>query len=66
MAGVGNCFRSQWVVEGYLAHLFSQGRGHRLWAGGGDVVNGVVGPLACSLGKNRGHEGSVEVVEGLA
>ena len=27
VVGVGDCFRSQWEVEGCLVHLFSQGRG---------------------------------------
>ena len=53
VVGVGNCFRSWWVVEGRLACSFGQGRGHGLWACGGGVVDGVVGPPARSFGENR-------------
>ena len=54
-------------MVGLLAQSFSQGWGHRLWAGGGGMVNGVVGRwLAYSFGESGGHEGLVEVVEGLA
>ena len=54
VVSVGDCFRSWWVVEGCLAHLFSQGRGHGLWPSG--MVDGVVQPLAHSFGKNRGQK----------
>ena len=53
VVGVGDCFRSQWVVEGRLVCSFSQGRGHGLWAGGGGMVDGVVGSPARSFGENR-------------
>ena len=53
VVGVGDCFRLWWVVEGCLACSFGQGRGHGLWAGGGGVVDGVMGPLAHSFGENR-------------
>ena len=48
------------VVEtvGLLARLFGQGWGHVLWAGGGGVVNGVMGRwLAYSFGESGGCEG---------
>ena len=47
---------------GLLAQLFSQGWGHGLWAGGGGVVNGVVGRW---LAYSFGHGGGYEVVGGV-
>ena len=48
------------VVEmvGLLSRSFSQGWGHVLWAGGGGVVNGVVGRwLVYLFGESGGCEG---------
>ena len=51
-------------MVGLLARSFSQGWGHGLWAGGGGVVNGVVGRwLAYSFGHGGGYEVVVGVVE---
>ena len=41
---------------GLLARSFGQGRGHGLWAGGGGVVAGVVGPPARSFGEIRSRK----------
>ena len=47
---------------GLLAQLFSQGWEHRLWAGGGGAVNGVVGRWLAYL---FGHGGGYGVVVGV-
>ena len=53
--------------SGVAGSIIWPGLGHGLWAGGGGTVNGVMGRwLAYLFGKSGGHEGLVEVVEGLA